>query len=297
MVVNHAAGAFDLPAEFPTVPGLLEDVDRLRRERRPGAALERVLQVLREDNRSAHAFECALALCSGRTPTSDQDAIEPITEDQYFDPLLAPVRTVCTDCRATWFSGHILFAAEGSWMTVSNPIGLQCPQCRYTRCRNCLTTNLRCPQRGCPGTLGTPVLATGAPPRVEHAPRTGRVEYVVVMWEGTAPGADTLMPILDEAARGQDTRGAGITVLGVESLDDKLGWTTVYHLEREGKIGPDALERTRMVLLQTPGLGRQRVFVVEDPDAADGTANNGTDGPGGAAPGRLRRWLRRPGRR
>lgn len=163
MVACHDANAFHMPARFPPEPGLFEKVSTLRRNHRPGAALELVLGVLRRDPGSADAYWCALMLCSCR-PALSGGGCEPIVAEQLSDPLLAPIRTVCTRCRvAWWFSSHELELHAYARITAINPIGLQCQQCRYTLCRNCLNTSRGCPQKGCPGKLAAPVLATGPP--------------------------------------------------------------------------------------------------------------------------------------
>lgn len=262
MPTRHDAGAFHIPATIDPVPGLFDEVSRLRAADRPGAALAVVLGVLRADPRSADAYRCALVLCAGRTARSAA-AAEPITVEQFGDPLLAPVRTECTNCGNAWFSLHELTAHDGAETVTLNPIGLQCQRCRYTLCRSCLTADRRCPQAGCGGELGTPVLATGS----AVPPPVGALEYVVVLGEHAAPAAGDLLEILAEAAPGVDLTGVGIWPVEppARGVDDEFGLFLVMRLADDGRVAPSPLERTRMVGVDRPGLGRVRVYLVEAP--------------------------------
>lgn len=270
MIVRHDLRAFHLPATIEPEPGLFEEVTRLQRDDRPGAALAAALSVLRRDPRSADAFRCALMLCSGRTSRSGGER-EPIAREQLHDPLLAPIMTVCTRCGDGWFSTHELVTHEYASITALNPIGLQCQRCRYTLCRECLSGTRRCPQNGCAGELGTPVLATG-PPVV-------CLEYAVVLGEHGLPEVGDLLGILAEAAPGVDLEGIGILPVPPPptGADDEFGLFMVMRLEDEGRVGAEALQRTRMVGVDRPGLGHVRVYLVEAP----------------AEKPRRRRWWRR----
>lgn len=283
MPTRHDTGAFHLPATIEPVPGLAEEVRRLQEADRPGAALGIVLGVLRDDPRSADAFRWALALCAGRTARS-ASAAQPVTPEQMRDPLLAPIRTACTNCGASWFSTHELLAGDGPETVTLNPIGLQCQDCRYTLCRNCLPADRGCPQTGCGGELGTPVLATGP----AAAPPIGRLEYAVVLGEHAAPAADDLLGILTEAAPGADLTGVGIWPVEPppHGVDDEFGLFLVLRLEEEGRVGPGPLERTRMVGVDRPGAGHVRVYLVEQAVADEQAVAQGVEQP-------RRRWWRR----
>ncbi len=119
-MAKHDVEAFHFPEQFRPVPGLLDEVDRLRCAGRNKSALD---EVLRKDGKSAHAFTCALALCSGRTARSESDLAEPITPEQLSSPYLAPIATECARCLKFWYSIHNLLDGD---LSISNPLGLQC---------------------------------------------------------------------------------------------------------------------------------------------------------------------------
>jgi hypothetical protein len=261
--IRHDATAFHLPATIEPVPGLIQDVKQLREADRPSAALQVVLQVLRNDPRSADAYQCALLLCSGRTARST--ATEPVTEDQLRDPLLDPIRTVCTSCGNTWFSHHELIH-NTSEIAVVNPIGLQCQLCRYTLCRTCLTADPRCPQPGCVGVLGTPVLATGLP----ATPQVGKIEYVVAVVEQGAPEPEELLESFSSNNLGISLTGAGFWPrTAYPGVDDTFGYFLVTSLEQEGRVHPGALGRTRLASSHHPSFGIVRFYLVEAPTVPD----------------------------
>ncbi|WP_394613971.1 hypothetical protein JNUCC0626_29330 [Lentzea sp. JNUCC 0626] len=254
---RHDTAAFHLPDTIQPVPGLVEEVARLSEAGRPRQALDVVMRVLRDDPRSADAHRCALMLCSARKARSN--AADPITEEQLRDPLLDPVRTVCTSCGTTWFSAHEL-VRDGSSLTVVNPVGLQCQTCRYTVCRTCLTPDLRCPGLDCAGELGTPVLATGLP----AAPRFAAIEQVVVVIEQGEPEPKELFDVFSANNPDVDLLNVRIhAVTAFPGVDDTFGYFVVMRLEREGRVRPGALQRTALAVLRHPAFGVVRFYLVE----------------------------------
>ncbi|WP_156934929.1 hypothetical protein [Pseudonocardia spinosispora] len=260
-MARHDAEAFHFPDRFDPIPGLYERLQELHRVGRERSALDLVVATLRRDGRSAAAFEGVLLLCSGRTAGSGSGVAEPITSEQLTNPYLAPVATECVSCQLHWFSSHIL--TLGQRMAVSNPIGLQCQVCRYTLCRDCLAPNDRdCPEPGCGGTLGTPVLPTGRPRRQPANRRVGDIEYVLVLWEGTEPDQAEVVGLLDLVCTWQDRSAARVTLVEDPEVRKAVGEALVHREEREGRVGLRAFERTRAVLISNPRTGKRRVLVV-----------------------------------
>jgi hypothetical protein len=281
-IIQHDATAFHLPTAIEPVPGLVEDIKRLRDTGRPSAALDVVLRVLRDDSRSAGAYECALLLCSGRTARSQ--AAEPITEQQLRNPLLDPVRTVCTSCGSEWFSHHEL-VHNTSALAVTNPLGLQCQVCRYTLCRNCFTADRECPQPGCAGVLDVPVLATGKP----AALRLGKIEYLVSVVEQGAPKPEELLESFYSSNLGISLTGAGFWPrTAYPGVDDTFGYFLVMNLEQEGRVRPGALDRTRLATSHHPSFGIVRFYLIVAPTVPDtATPPQRWDGDGTADLGRF----------
>ncbi|HSV67263.1 MAG TPA: hypothetical protein VLJ59_15315 [Mycobacteriales bacterium] len=268
-MARHDAEAFHFPARFEVSPGLYEQVQELYRAGRERSALDLVLRVLRRDGRSAGAFQCALVLCAGRTAASAAHTAEPITGEQLSSPYLAPVATECVSCQRHWYSSHTLVAERR--MAVSNPIGLQCQVCRYTLCRGCLPPSDRsCPEPGCAGTLGTPVLPTGRPLRQPANQHVGKVEYVLVLWSGACPDPAEIDQLLGLACTWQDQTGIRVTTVEDPEVRQGVGEALVYREESDGRISPGSIGRLRSVLIDDPETGRRRVFVA----AADPTATS-----------------------
>lgn len=275
--------AFRFPISVEPVPGLLDEVARLRAQGRYRSALDAVLRVLEHDSRSAGAFQIAVALCS--FAGSDADA-EPITREQLSDPLLAPVATECVRCAKYWYSNHALWDGP---LTIRNPIGLQCQKCRYTLCRACFNPDSACPAPGCHGSLSAPVHPTGRP-QGRPAPRhSGSLEFVLILWRGAEPTPEEMKALLDVACAGQDKTGTAITALQNDALDQGLGEAIVYRYEADGRLSPGSLDRMRITHMDHGERGDRLLMIVTAPPRSPAQQ-------AGAAPaGRHRWWHRRPG--
>lgn len=308
-VAKHDAEAFHFPEHYDPLPELTDEVDRLWNEGRYKSALEVILRSLRTEGRSAEAFRWALMLLPiGQRRTPDLDVVEPVTPQQQGNPYFAPIATECTRCARFWYSGHV--AVEHANISVSNPIGLQCPACRYSLCRDCLDLqDLRCPDEGCHGELGVPVLPTGRPRRMPANPFTEKLEHVLILWRDTPTSPEEADEILDLACTWQDR--AGITVRSQVSQADKremaferrMGLVLVGLYERHGMINEGGLlHRTRVVPIESPGHGQRLVFVTAAPATGAASQLSGpikyflsdkanTDEPDTQPP--KRRWFRR----
>jgi hypothetical protein len=174
------------------VPGLLEIIERLQHETRFRSALDEILRVLDHDRRNPHALILAEVVLS--TSRSQQlHAEEPLTVDYYKHPYFDPLACKCSNCENEWFSTHSMFGSVE--MSVTNPIGMQCQQCRHTLCRDCLSKspaarmatltifNDVCEK--CGGKFGVPVLPTGRDPAWSPGAKVGdAVERILVFRQG-----------------------------------------------------------------------------------------------------------------
>lgn len=308
-MAEHDAEAFHFPEHDDPLPEPADEVDRLWNERRYKSALDVVLASLRTEGRSAQAFHWALMLLhTGQRRTSDPHVVEPITSGQRGNPYFAPIATECARCAKFWYSGHVLF--EEANITVSSPIGVQCPVCRYSLCRDCLDLrDRRCPDEGCRGELGVPVLPTGRPRGMPANPFTEKLEHVLILWRDTPTGREEVDELLDLACTWQDREG--ITVRSQVSqagererdFERRMGLVLVGLYERHEMISEGGLlHRTRVVPIESPGRGRRLVFVTAAPATGAASRLSGpiryflsdkpnTDGPG-TRPSK-RRWFRR----
>jgi hypothetical protein len=271
-MAKHDAEAFHFPEHHDPLPELTDEVDRLWNERRYKSALDVVLRSLRAEGRSAEAFRWALMLLhTGQRRTPDAHVAEPVAPQQHRNPYFAPIATECARCARFWYSGHVPF--EQANISVSNPIGLQCPICRYSLCRDCLDPrDRRCPDEGCRGELGVPVLPTGRPRGMRANPFTEKLEHVLILWRDTPTSLEEADELLDLACAWQD-RG-GITVRSQVSkvgereraFERRTGLVLVGLYERHGMISEGGLlHRTRVVPVESPGRGRRVVFVTAAP--------------------------------
>lgn len=304
-MAKNDAEAFHFPERFDPVPELTREVDRLRNEGRHRSALDVILGHLRNEGRSATAFGRALPLLRTARDGPAPDIAEPVTPWQRGNPYFAPIATECARCSTYWYSDHVL-ADEQENMTVLDPVGQQCPVCRYSLCRNCLT-NPRCPEEGCPGELGVPVLPTGRPRGMPANPFTEKVERVAILWRNTPVGQEEVTDLLDLACTWQDCDGITVTSHvskageGERTLERRIGLVEVALNEREGFISPGALDRTRVVPIEAPARGRRLLFVTAAPTTGPASQLSGpikyllSDEPAKEAPPPKRRWFRRRG--
>ncbi|MET9964730.1 hypothetical protein ABZZ80_02050 [Streptomyces sp. NPDC006356] len=309
-MAKHDAEAFHFPEHYDPLPELTDEVDRLWNEGRCRSALDVVLRSLRTDGRSAEAFRWALILLrTGQLRTLDPHVVEPVTQQQLGNPYLAPIASECARCVRFGYSDHVL--SRHADVTVLNPVRLQCPICRYTLCRDCLDPrDLRCPDEGCRGELGVPVLPTGRPRGKPANPYTEKLEHVLILWRDTPTSQEEAEELLDLACTWQD-RG-GITVRSQVNQADKrdgeqaerrMGLVLVGLYERHGMISEEGLlHRTRVVPIESPGRGRRLVLVTAAPSTGAASQLSGpvkyllfdepdTDDEGTQSP--KRRWFRR----
>ncbi|MFE0027336.1 hypothetical protein [Amycolatopsis sp. NPDC059021] len=254
--------AFRFPEDILPVLGLTDEVDRLWDQGRFGSAVDVILRYLRTYGRSAAAFRWALPLLRA-TRTPDANIVEPVTDAQRGNPYFAPIATECARCQSYWYSGHVLVREHR--MTVTNPIGRQCQSCRFTLCRDCFTLDdVRCPEEGCFGELGVPVLPTGRPRGLPANRHTEKIEHVIILWEGEPTELGELTRLLDLACTWQDF--AGIRVMSQEAdLDREAGDLLLAACELNGVVSPRALDRTRGLRIDSPGLGRRQLLITAAP--------------------------------
>lgn len=157
--------------------------------------MDELLKILRHQPGDPEAlFLCAIVL--GASRTKHIVAAEPLGERYTNDLRLDPLCVACCKCETTWFPSVVHFdVGPETQMNVTNPIGLQCQECGYTLCRDCLRKGSigfamevylhRCPQ--CPGEqLRTPVMPTGREP-CQFERRSDRIEVAVLFREGPIP--------------------------------------------------------------------------------------------------------------
>jgi hypothetical protein len=307
-VAKHDAEAYHFPEHHDPLPELTDEVDRLWHERRNKSALDVILRHLRTEGRSAPSFSRALALLRTRmSRNADPHDVEQVTARQFRNPYFAPIATECARCTRFWYSGHVI--AGDADMVVSNPIGVQCPVCRYSLCRECLDPHdPGCPDAGCRGELGVPVLPTGRPRGVPANRFTEKLEHVMILWRDTPTSEEEAEELLDLACTWQD-RG-GITVRSQvnqadrgdgEELERRMGLVLVGLYERHGMISEGGLlHRTRVVPIESPGRGRLLMFVTAAPPTGPASQLSGpvtfllfddTDASDSQPP--RRRWFRR----
>ena len=219
-----------------------------------------ILQRLRTVGSSAAALACAQSILSAAQSgrTRDPAVVEPVAMKQLTNPYFALLATEGARCEQFRYSHHPEVNAK---LVVTNPVMLQCPICRYSLCRSCLDPqDLRCPEAGCGGDLGVPVLPTGRPRGLPASRFTEKLEHVLLHWRDMPVDQTDIDDLLDLACTWQDRRG--ITVRSHASsagkqdgsdLERHIGWTTVALLEREGHISAGGLYRTRVVPIESRG--------------------------------------------
>jgi len=198
--------AFRPSDSYEQIPGLLEEIEQLSAAGRFRSALKRLFQILQKDPGHEQALLLAMTIV-GSNKTQHLQAKEPLTPGLLQDTRLDPIYTVCSQCRtAEWISTNcILPSAE---MIVTNPAGLQCYNCGYVVCRDCLSTTsvdnplIRHVSNLCPNCrkkkLSVPVYPTGRVAR-QMARRDRRVLQAFVFREGPIPPDATYMEDLLES--------------------------------------------------------------------------------------------------
>ncbi|MFD5030003.1 DUF6585 family protein [Streptomyces sp. NPDC058405] len=260
---------FELPEKWEHIPGLRQRVDELLTGGRRRTALDEVLRYLHHAPDSTDALFLALVVL-GQSRTELLESDEPLTDIQRVSALLAPVATECSDCRVLWYSRHTVLDANGPTLYLGNPIGLQCQNCRYTLCRNCLSKGPQsytvavdapelpggpCPSSGCRGQLTTPVLPTGRHGVTPMDPNG--IEGVIVARDGfTLPTMDEalvvvtkFLPLIADDAPLIHIRRSVPGMMGDESTRDELAQSLVLKLEGEGVIAAGAWVRSRRMFV------------------------------------------------
>ncbi|WP_233580506.1 hypothetical protein [Streptomyces triticirhizae] len=325
-MARHDGEAFHAPAHHEPVPELDDAVRRPHDEGRYATALDLVLRQLREEGPSEDAFFWATTLLITTQRAAGPGVAEPIPLERRSNPYFAPVATECAACARFWFSSHDIHAGRrmapraGGGLSVANPLGVQCQSCRYSLCRACYDlADVRCPEPDCDGTLGVPVLPTGRPQGCPANSFTEKLEHVLILWRDVPVDREEAEFLVDLACTWQDR--AGIVVRSQvnqagpgdgETMERRMGLVLVGLYERLGQISEGGLmERTRVVPIMSPGLGKRLVLVTAAPETGpasrlsgpvryllsdeEDSENDGSAEPGngGAAPGRRRRWFRR----
>jgi hypothetical protein len=244
------------------VLALRKQVQELVSAGRFRTAMDEVLRHLRHDPSNS----AVLALAVTITVTSRTEHVgspEPVTTAQMASALLAPIATGCSACGRVWYSYHEFF--RGMQISLLNPAGLQCQDCRYTLCRDCLgprpshvpqRVERPCPAPGCRGMLTVPVLATGRHDVVDIDPDD--IERVVVVRDGPiAPTMDEALAVVTKFVPlwGDDTSLVGIRRgfpgMMDDALDrDRLASYLVHGMERDGELAPGAWERAEPLFLR-----------------------------------------------
>lgn len=266
-VATHDTEAFRFPEHHDPVPGLTDEVDQLWKEGRHRSALDAILRFLRTNGKSAEAFRWALPLLR-ITRTPDPSINEPITKQQLRNAYFAPIATECARCLKVWYSSHVIDFSHYESVTVLNPMGQQCQVCRYTLCRDCFTArDARCPEPECSGELGLPVLPTGRPRGMPANQHTEKIEHVLILWHGTPTSQEEIIELVDLACTWQDC--GGITVRSDEVDESDLrtehGQVLIAFYGNKWQLSPDALERTRVTWINSPGLGKRLLLITSAP--------------------------------
>jgi hypothetical protein len=258
-------------AETPDKPTSQQDrIMSLYKSRRHQTALEEILRSLRQDPDDFFLLRLG-ATIAGVSRSENLRAAEPTTSMQRRNALLAPVVTQCSSCGQTWFSAHWASPAPDGDVKLMNPAGLQCQNCRYTLCRDCLhhaelspgdpidsPTFVMgfCPEPG-HGELGTPVLATGRKDIASVEP--DRIEAVIVTREGPIPPAmdealgvvTKFVPLIADDAPLIHIRASKPGLMADESGRDQLALARIHDLEREGILAVGAWNRSERMCVTT----------------------------------------------
>ncbi|MEV0901920.1 hypothetical protein [Actinoplanes sp. NPDC049802] len=272
------------PFEFPTdrkpAPGLGDRVRELADAGRLRSALDLVLGTLRREPGDPDAMAYGLVVLS-MSREERKAAAEPVTRRQEASALLAPIATECGECGRFWYSSQVLLEEARGYF---DPVGIQCPVCRCTRCADCMNvpdlgdTDLDCPSPGCAGRLGGYLRPTGRRGVVAVDPDD--IERIIVGRDGPilpdfGEALDTVseyVPILPEDGPlilrcrvGPDAMHAR-TYRPAEHPPGEVFTSMVRRLEAEMLLSPGAAARsTCLCLADRGGDGNWYVTVVTSP--------------------------------
>ena len=196
------------PTESYTVDQELWDrVQKFRNQGKYRTALEEVLNVLAQKPDDEGTLRLAAATIGG-SRSEQLQAKEPIPSGMLGDTRLDPIFTQCSRCKNTqWISLNWMFDSGGH-ISVMSPVGLQCQECGYVMCRECLKTiqnkfglgystySKICPNCG-QSALGAPVFPTGrTSTQMKHI--KGILSRVLIFREGPlVPDAEYIKEILE----------------------------------------------------------------------------------------------------
>lgn len=276
------------PSEWKRRPhdaDLRHTVDGLLRQKRSRTALDEVLRRLRHDRENTDALSVALTILAHSSRTALLTSPEPPTDMQRWSALLAPIMTECSACHEGWYSSHTHLSIDhGMHLNVASPMGLQCQNCRYTLCRDCLKvqrptsymapvdrheeivgfcTNSNCGRRQ----LDVLVLPTGRHDVTPLDPDA--IEGVIVTRSGPIrPAADEaltvvmkFLPLIADDAPLLHIRKAAPGMMSDASARDRLAQSLILDLERKGVLAPGAWVRSeRMFIL--PGAAQTTNYLI-----------------------------------
>ncbi|MFL6119244.1 hypothetical protein [Actinophytocola sp.] len=262
----------ELPEQWERVPELRQRVEDLLKSGRRRTALDEVLRHLRHDPESTDALVLALTFL-GQSRTETLESVEPMPDVQRWCALLAPIMTECTACHVAWYSNHVLLRHGGiTDMAMANPVGLQCQDCRYTLCRDCLArgraqshavpvdmvefADQPCPASGCNGTLTTPVFPTGCHDVTPMDPN--EIEGVIVARDGLIPPTmdealvpvTKFLPLIADDAPLIHIRRSIPGLMSDESTREELARSLVLEMEREMAITSAAWARSERMFIR-----------------------------------------------
>lgn len=232
--------------DFQPIPGFSEMVQALEEKKRFRSALDEIFKVL--DSHPGHPEAMMLAMILlGESRTNRLHAEEPIPEAYLFDTRLDSIYAVCSHCRRKeWVPEAI--------MAVMNPVGLQCYNCGYVVCRDCLQDlpsgiDVSLTSRTCPNclenALDVPVFPTGRRPH-QMTRDTASIVHVVIFREGPVPPDNEYIQKLLEMVSPDilGNIGVGVTAFPVPSWSDdidRLADAVVMRMEADGKLPPGSI--------------------------------------------------------
>lgn len=172
-------------------PELFEAVQKLTLGGRHRSALEELFRAIDEyPNNSSILLPAMIAVKSAMD--NRLESKEPLAEEYWRDPRLDPIFAVCSHCHSIQWVPDYVGLRPGARQIVFNPIGLQCHNCGYVVCRECLaklskpgTIARKCPNCG-QETLDPRVYPTGRA-QSQMTPHPGQVEAVIILREGEIP--------------------------------------------------------------------------------------------------------------
>jgi hypothetical protein len=242
--------------DYQPIPGFSDKVRALEEKKRFRSALDEIFKVL--DSHPGHPEALMLAMILlGEGRTELLCAEEPIPEAYKYDTRLDPIYAVCSHCRRKEWVPEAIAVMQYAHMMVMNPVGLQCYNCGYVVCRDCLQDlpsgiGLSLASRTCPNcfenALDTPVFPTGRRPH-QMTRHTASVVHVVIFREGPIPPDDQDIQKLLEIVSPDilENIGTSVTAFPIPSWSDdidRLADAVVMRMEADGKLPPGGIDNT-----------------------------------------------------